>query len=311
MGLLLFARKKLADSYLQTHLAFSQRVLAQAENQYAKGDHRGALDKLEKLLLQNPTLAFGESNDHPALELLGIDFVPRQVKDEPVKTISEKKAIEDPEAVEEAPGARDQATGEARGVGAEARGNSEESEKIKDADASPEPRAPSTEEAPSPGPPTPSTDTDPGPRAPSTEESKLNPEEEEELRRAEALALLKKSSFYEKSGQRQKALACIERSIKLDRGRAEAWIQLGNLSSKVGGNWDTIRGYYDWVVDLKLRMIQNWVSHEDVPPQYLLWFMEELSVLKRNLHALGRAMKTLRGARDQGPGSRRGARRGF
>ena len=129
------------------------------------------------------------------------------------------------------------------------------------------------------------------------DDEKLDSEEEEELRRAEALALLKKSGFYEKSGQRQKALACIERSIKLDRGRAEAWIQLGNLSSKVGGNWDTIKGYYDWVVDLKLRMIQNWVSHEDVPPQYLLWFMEELSVLKRNLHALGRAMKATRGAR--------------
>jgi tetratricopeptide (TPR) repeat protein len=271
LGLLLFIRKKYVDFIIQSHLNRTKLALNDIELKHSNGKFKQSLELYEKLLNNNPALVFGSSNSHPILELLGINFIhsmpPKRKETKSSGPIHEKNVDEV--------------------------GKSAEEDKKKDVKEEPD-------EIEAKGIDNKATDVESDVKDEVMEpfQSKDDKEEEDEedpeLIQAEALALLKKSSFYEQAGQRYKALSCIERSIKLDRSRPESWIQLGNITSKIGMPWEKIKGYYEWVVDLKLKAVSSWVEQDDVPPQYALWLLEELALLKRIMMNIGRTHRTLR-----------------
>jgi tetratricopeptide (TPR) repeat protein/predicted RNA-binding Zn-ribbon protein involved in translation (DUF1610 family) len=282
-GLLLFMRKKMTDNYIRSHLRTQQLRFEDAERQYAK-----------------KVLAFGTTNEHPALELLGVDFV---YKPKPVDGKTKHDGnLRNPSRSQKSISYNSRAfrNSKKRGAieGEKKRGGENESEKNQndkengkdtgrvdggnsEDDALTDENDDADDEI--------DVDED------LQDYTEIEDEEERELRQAEALALLKKSTFYEKAGQRRKAIASLERSLKLDRSRAETWIRLGHVTSQLGGSWDKIRGYYEWVIDLKLKAIAEWVESRSVPPQYALWMLEESSVLKDTMLGIGRTFRSLKG----------------
>jgi tetratricopeptide (TPR) repeat protein len=286
ISLFLLLRKYSADRAISNHLNRSKATLALAENLYEKGKYSVSIKLYEKLLADNPCLIFGSNNSHPTLELLGIYYIYSRGN-------SKKHLLDGP------PGKNEGLKKESLNDLKEPLDNDPvgdvyediEDEKADSKDGS----APESASEKSDG------DTEEYSDGDDPEKSGNDGKEDPELISAEASALLKKSMFYEKAGMRQKALMAIERSIKLDRSRAEAWIRLGHLNSQIGGSWDRIKGYYDWVIDLKLHAIQKWTETETVPPRYSLWLLEELAVLKNNLRGMGRALRTMRTAGTRRP----------
>ncbi|UCH89701.1 MAG: APC family permease [Thermoplasmata archaeon] len=262
-GFLLLLRKKLADRYIQNHLKRSKKGVEVAARLYDEGDYEGALKRYENLITDNPCIAFGSNNSHPTLEILGITFVHTQGKR---KTGTGKRTGKESLEITE-PSDQDAKENDKNGD------EFEEEDKDKEAGAE------------------------------GNDEARVTVEEEEEMDAglilAEAEALFKKSILYEKSGMRQKALNAIEQSIKLDRSRADSWIRLGHLISQKGGDWDKIKGYYNWSIDLKLHTIQAWVEKYSVPSQYTLWLLEELALLKKSMLGMGKTLRTLRSTRGR------------
>lgn len=262
IGLHMFVRKNITDNILRAHLARSRRELSIAENDYSRGKYNSALKRYESLVTGSPCLSFGVKNEHPILEVMGINFVP------------------DPKKQSKA----DNIFGQTEDISEE---SFDEEKTEVESDVSEENKT--------------DTDKDHTDESTEKEDTLLDGKETEEekdpdLIHAEATALLKKANFYEKAGMRRKALACLERSIKLDRSRAESWIKLGHILAQLGDSWDKIRSYYEWVIDIKLKMIQEWVEKEPVPSRYSVWLLEEMSVLKSSLLGIGRTLRTLRSA---------------
>jgi tetratricopeptide (TPR) repeat protein len=284
ISLFLLLRKYSADRTISNHLNRSKATLALAENLYLKGKYSESIKLYEKLLADNPCLIFGSNNSHPTLELLGIYYIYSRGN-------SKKRLVDGP------PGKSEELTKVAQND------LKEPLDKNPDGDVDIENEIGGSKDGPSPGPASEKSDVDMVEHSDGNDPENGGDDDKEdpELISAEASALLKKSMFYEKAGMRQKALMAIERSIKLDRSRAEAWIRLGHLNSQIGGSWDRIKGYYDWVIDLKLHAIQKWTETETIPPRYSLWLLEELSVLKKNLRGMGRALRTMRTAGTSRP----------